>query len=106
MNQIAAVVEIAMRARAAGLEMTDFFWLGWRAHVEDEKTFGEWLTVGAAPARRDSFEARDHLCLGHLDLNCPGILRPGNKNTKLRRRWIGDVDHAPAPVPEMGDVEI
>ena len=86
--------------------MADLLRLGRLAHVEDEKSFGEWLAVGAAPARRDAFEAGDHFAVGDLDLNRPGIFRPGNERAIFRRRRVGDVEHAPAAMPEVGDIEI
>ena len=81
-HQIAAVVEISVRSRAAGFEMADLFRPGRLAHVENEKSFRSRLAVGAAPAGRDSFQARDHLAVGDLDLNRPGILRSGNDRCK------------------------
>src|SRR6266404_1721018 len=95
-----------MRAGTAGFEVTDLFRLGRLAHVEDVKTFSIRLAVGAAPARRYAFEAGDHPALGDLDLNRPGIFRPGNKSAKFGRSRVRDVEHAPAAMPEMGDIKI
>src|SRR5262245_54819084 len=73
-NEVAAVVEVAMRPRAAGLEMAKSSRTGRLADVEDVKTFRVRLTVGAAPARGDAFQSCDHLAVGDLDLDRPGIL--------------------------------
>src|ERR1700752_4103950 len=106
MNQIAAVVEIAMRARAAGLEMADSAWSRRFPYIEYIKALAKRFVFGAAPARRDSFEARDHLVFGDLDLDRPGLFRPGNERAIFRRRGVGDVEHTPAAMPEMGDIKI
>ena len=95
-----------MRAGAAGLEVTDLFRLDGVAHVEDQKPFGKRLAVDAAPSRGDSLQSGDHLAVGDLNLNRPGVLRSGNVGAKLRRRRIGDVEHAPAAVPQVRDVQI
>ena len=91
-NEITAVVEIAVRARAAGLKVADPPRLGRLAHVENEKSLRERLTFGAAPAGRDSFQTGDHLAVGDLDLDRPGIFRSRNKGDKFRRFRIGDVE--------------
>src|SRR4029450_5758879 len=91
---------------AAALEMTDSLRLGRLAYVEDEKAFGGWLAVGAAPAPRDAFEAGEQFSFGDLGLDRPGIFRSGNERAIFRRRGVGDVEHTPATMPEVGDVEI
>src|SRR5439155_1166929 len=88
---IAAVVKIAMRARAAGLEMADPARFGRLANVEDEKAFGKGLAVNAAPTRRNAFQRRNHFSFGDLDLDGPSIFRAWNISDELRRRWIRDV---------------
>ena len=95
-----------MRAGAAGFPVADLIGLGRLADIENKKPFRRWLPVSAAPARRDAFEAGDHFTVGDLDLNGPGIFRPGNVSAILRRRRIGDIEYAPAAMPKVGDVEI
>ena len=105
-NEIAAVVKIAMRAGAAGLEMADPARFGRLANVEDEKAFGKGLAVNAAPTRRNAFQRRNHFSFGDLDLDGPSIFRAWNISDELRRRWIRDVENAPAAMPEMREIEI
>ena len=95
-----------MRAGAAGLEMAELPRLGRDAHVENQKSFGKRLIIGTAPAWRNAFEAGDHFPIGDLNLNRPGIFRPANKGTKFGRARIGDIEHAPTAVPEVGNVKI
>src|SRR5262249_2048586 len=74
--------------------------------VPDEEAFFERLPFAAAPAGGDALQRRDHLAVAHLDLNRPGILRPRDESRVLRGGRMGDVEHAPAAVPEMREVEI
>src|SRR5690349_2658149 len=106
MDEITAVIKIPMGSGAAGCEMADAFRLGWIAHVEDKKSLGKRLSIGAAPTRRNSLQTRDHLAVRHLNLNCPGIFRPGNKSTELWFGGVGDLEHAPAAMPEVRDIEV
>src|SRR5262249_32781818 len=106
MDEIPAIVKVPMRSAAAGLKMTDTFRLGWIAHVEDKKSLGKPLSIGAAPAGRNALQSRDHFAVRHLNLNCPGIFRPGNKSTELWFVGVGDFEHAPAAMPKVRDIEI
>src|SRR3972149_6697959 len=95
-----------MRSRAAGLKMAEPARLGRLAHVKDKEPFGKRLTVGTAPAGRDALQRSDHPALGHLNLNCPTVFRSGNEGAELRRSRIRDIEHAPAAMPEVCDIEI
>src|SRR5688572_17370037 len=95
-----------MRARTAGLKMAALARFAWLAYIENEKSLCEWLTLGAAPAWGDALQPGDHLSIGDLNLNRPGVLGTGNECAKLRRDGISHVENAPAPVPEVGDIEI
>ena len=77
-DQISTVIKIPVGAGAAGFKMTKLPGLGWFADVEDEKTLGKRLILSAAPAGRDALQPGDHLAVGHLNLNRPGVLRPGH----------------------------
>src|SRR5688572_13893883 len=95
-----------MGAGAAGLEMAELSRLGGGAYVENQKSFGKRLTIGAPPAWRNAFEPRNHLPSGDLNLNRPGIFRPGNKGTKFGLAGIGNIKYAPTAMPEVGNVKI
>ena len=101
-----AVVKITVSSSAAGLEMADWAWLGWFAHVKNEKTFRENLIFIASPARRDAFKPGDHLPISHLNLDRPGILRTGYEGDEFQCRWIGNVEDAPAAMPQVRQIEI
>src|SRR5262245_27127585 len=101
-----AVVKITVSSGAAGPEMANSAWLGWLAHVKNEKTFREGLIFITTPARRDPFKSGDHLTIGDLNLNRPRILRTGYKGNEFRRRWIGNVENAPAAMPQVRQIEI
>src|SRR5262245_18652496 len=103
---MSTVVKITVRSGAAGLEMANSAWLGWLAHVKNEKTFRESLIFITTPARRDSFKPRDHLTISDLNLNRPRVLRTGYKGNEFRRRRIGDVENAPAAMPKVRQIEI
>src|SRR5262249_18653407 len=103
---MSAVVKITVSSSAAGLEMTNSAWLGWLAHVKNEKTLRESLIFIATPARRDAFKSGDHLAIGHLNLNRPRVLRTGYKGNEFRRCWIGNVENAPATMPQVRQIEI
>src|SRR5262245_60743473 len=103
---MSAVVKITVSSSAAGLEMANWAWLGWLAHVKNEKTFRESLIFIATPARRDPFKSGDHLAVSDLNLNRPRILRTGYEGNEFRRRWIGNVENAPAAMPKVRQIEI
>src|SRR5688572_27417411 len=106
MDKVSAVVKVTVCAGAAGLKVAKLPRLGRRAHIENKKSFSEGSAVDAAPSGSNAFEPRDHLTIGDLDLDRPGILRPGNVSAKLRRRRVGDGEHAPAAMPQMSNVKI
>src|SRR5262245_31848065 len=101
-----AVVKITVSSGAAGLEMANSAWLGWLAHVKNEKTFRESLIFITTPARRDPFKPRDHLAISDLNLDRPRILRTGYKGNEFRRCRIGNVENAPATMPQVRQIEI
>src|SRR5262245_47542222 len=101
-----AVVKITVSSSAAGLEMANSTWLGWLAHVKNEKTFRESLIFITTPARRDTLKSGDHLPFSDLNLNRPRIFRTGYKGNEFRRRRIGDVENAAAAMPKVRQIEI
>src|SRR5215510_1331325 len=103
---MSAVVKITVSASAAGLEMADAAWLCWLAHVKNEESFRESLILIATPAWRDAFKSGDHFPFSDLDLDRPRILRTGYKGNEFRRRWIGNVENAPAAMPQVRQIEI
>src|SRR5215475_7808387 len=103
---MSTVVKITVRSGAAGLEMANSAWRGWLAHVKNEKTFRESLIFIATPARGDAFKSGDHFPFSDLNLDRPRILRTRNKGNEFRRRRIGNVENAPAAMPQVRQIEI
>ena len=64
------------------------------------------MTLVAAPAWCDSLKRRDHLAIGYLHLDRPGIVRARNIGDKFRSSRISDIEDAPASVPKMRQLEI
>src|SRR5690242_94984 len=95
-----------MGSRAAGCEMADALRLSRCAYVKDKKSFGERLPLDAAPTRRNALQSRDHFTVRYLNLNGPGIFRPGNKGTELRFDGVCDLEHTPTAMPEVSHIEI
>src|SRR6185437_1444933 len=105
-NEITPIIKVPMGSRAAGFEMADAFRLSRCAYVKDKKSFGERLALDAAPTRRNALQSRDHFTVRHLNLNGPGIFRPGNKSTELRFGGICDLEHTPTAMPKVSHIEI
>src|SRR5262245_3523287 len=103
---MSAVVKITVSSSAAGLEMADSAWFGWLAHVKNEESFRESLIFVATPTRRNAFKSGDHLSFSDLNLDRPRILRTGYKGNEFRRSRIGDVENAPAAMPQVRQIEI
>jgi len=102
----AARIEIAMRSGPAGLVLAELFRIQRVAHVPDQHALVVRLIRIAAPAGRNHLERGDHAIAVHLHLNRPGVVRARDELGQARIRRIGDIDDAPAEMPQMSHVQI
>ena len=102
----AAVIVVAVRAGAAGLEMAEPLRVFGVGEVPDEKPFLERRAGRVAPSRRDPLERGDHAPLGDLHLQRPGIGRPRQKAHEARPRRIRHLDDVEAGMPQRAGVEV
>ena len=106
MHVAAAVVAVAMRAKAAGFEMSEELRMDGILDIPDEHAFVPGLGVVGVAAKLGAFERGDHFALGHVDLHGEGVGRARNPVDHGGLGGIGDVENAPAAVVEAGGVKI
>ena len=101
-----AVIEVAVRARAAGAVVAEALRVFRVLEAPDIEALTKRRTRFTAPAVGNLFHRRDHQTVGNLDLQGPGVRRPLDEAHEARVRGIGHLDYRPAAHPEMRAVEI
>src|SRR5262249_139186 len=76
------------------------------ADVPDEDAFLIWLIRIGAPGKRRLLQRRDHDVVVQRHLDGPGVSWTWDCFDEFRIPRIGDVDDAPAVVPQMPHVEV
>src|SRR5712691_6070323 len=97
----AAVVVVAVRSSAAGLEPAEERGRLGIADVPDQDAFVERTSGFFSPAGSDLLQPGDHAPTGDLYLDGPRVGRAVDEADQPWRASVGDVDDGPPAMPEV-----